>query len=200
MRYFLNVNLILLAFGCASHAEADVYAYKDSTGIIHYSNVPEHDQYERIVAMLKEQGNKNNAGSVPDIRKMKQYLPQVEEAAADFQVEKALVHAVITAESGYDATAVSNKGAIGLMQLMPQTAQRYGVSDAFDPAQNIRGGTQYLSDLLKTFNNDMRLAVAAYNSGERAVQKYGNRIPPYRETLAYVPKVLRLYQQYGGKL
>src|SRR5471032_2436049 len=83
------------------------------------------------------------------------------------------------------------------MQLMPETAKRYKVTDRHDPAQNIRGGAQLLRDLLRTFNNDLHLTIAAYNAGEQAVMKYGNRIPPYRETLAYVPKVMKFYKQYS---
>jgi len=82
------------------------------------------------------------------------------------------------------------------MQLMPQTAKRYGVADAFDPLQNLDGGARYLRDLLRLFNNNTSLALAAYNAGEHAVMKHGNRIPPYRETLNYVPRVLDLYQRY----
>jgi soluble lytic murein transglycosylase-like protein len=82
------------------------------------------------------------------------------------------------------------------MQLMPQTAKRYGVADAFDPRQNLDGGARYLRDLLRMFNNNQSLALAAYNAGEHAVTKHGNRIPPYRETLHYVPRVLEFYQRY----
>ena len=91
---------------------------------------------------------------------------------------------------------MSKKGALGLMQLMPQTAKRYGVIDALDPLQNLDGGAHYLRDLLRMFNNDVSLALAAYNAGEQAVVKHGNRIPPYRETLHYVPQVLDFYQRY----
>jgi soluble lytic murein transglycosylase-like protein len=92
---------------------------------------------------------------------------------------------------------VSRAGAVGLMQLMPETAKRYKVTDRHDPEQNIRGGAQYLRDLLRMFNNDLHLTIAAYNAGEKAVMKYGNRIPPFRETLAYVPKVMKFYKQYS---
>jgi soluble lytic murein transglycosylase-like protein len=85
---------------------------------------------------------------------------------------------------------------MGLMQLMPETAQRYGASDPFDPGQNIRVGAEYLSNLLQRFGNNLPLALAAYNSGESNVVRYGGRIPPFPETVAYVPKVIRLYRQY----
>jgi soluble lytic murein transglycosylase-like protein len=120
----------------------------------------------------------------------------VEDAARAHGLDSALLHAVIAVESGYDAKAVSKKGATGLMQLMPATAKRYGVADAFDPAQNVSGGAKYLRDLLDLFDSDTRLALAAFNAGENAVLKYGRRIPPYRETLRYVPKVLDHYRRY----
>jgi soluble lytic murein transglycosylase-like protein len=102
---------------------------------------------------------------------------------------------VIGVESAYDARAVSKRGAAGLMQLMPPTAARFGVTDPFDPVQNIRGGTQYLQELLRRFGNDVELALAAYNAGEAAVERYGRKVPPYPETIAYVPRVLRAYVQ-----
>ena len=106
------------------------------------------------------------------------------------------MHAVISAESGYNPLARSAKGARGLMQLMPATARRYGVENPLDPEQNIYGGAAYLHDLLALFGNDVKLALAAYNAGEGTVMEYGNRIPPYRETTQYVPKVLTYYKQY----
>ena len=101
-----------------------------------------------------------------------------------------LLHAVISVESGYDAKAVSRKGAQGLMQLMPQTAQRFGVRNALDPFENVRGGALYLKWLLDYFDGNLKLALAAYNAGENEVVRAGYKIPPIRETLDYVPKVL----------
>ena len=122
---------------------------------------------------------------------------QLADAAADkYGLPRQLVRSVMSAESGFQTGAVSPKGAIGLMQLMPETARRYSVSNIWDPVQNIHGGVRYLADLLRMFNNDHRLAVAAYNAGEKAVMKYGNRIPPYAETTAYVPRVMSYYRRY----
>jgi soluble lytic murein transglycosylase-like protein len=102
-----------------------------------------------------------------------------------------LIHAVIEAESAYDPNAVSSAGAVGLMQLMPATARRFGVSDRTDPEQNIDAGANYLRKLLSMFDNDVKLAIASYNAGEGAVMKYGRTIPPYRETQQYVVRVLK---------
>ncbi len=124
------------------------------------------------------------------------YATHIQAAAQAANVEPALIRAVISAESGYNPSALSRKGALGLMQLMPETAARYGVKDRLDPGQNIHGGTRYLSDLKRMFNNDLRLVIAAYNAGENAVVKYGNRIPPYPETMNYVPRVMKYYRKY----
>lgn len=106
-----------------------------------------------------------------------------------------LLHAVIAVESAYDPRAVSPKGAQGLMQLMPATARRFGVKDPFDPQDNVRGGAQYLKLLLAQFNGDLQLTLAAYNAGENAVVRHGNRVPPFAETRRYVPKVIARMQR-----
>jgi soluble lytic murein transglycosylase-like protein len=126
----------------------------------------------------------------------KRYHQHILAAARVYQLEPALLHAVISAESGYNHLARSPKGARGLMQLMPGTARRYGVDNPLDPEQNIYGGAAYLRYLLTLFGNDVQLALAAYNAGEGSVMEYGNRIPPYRETAQYVPKVLSYYKRY----
>ena len=123
------------------------------------------------------------------------YRDLVDAAARSTKLDARLIHAVVAIESGYNPQAVSTKGAIGLMQLMPATALRYGVSNARDPRQNILGGATYLRDLLKLFDNDLSLALPAYNAGENAVLRNGRRIPNKRETIAYVPKILALYKQ-----
>jgi len=123
------------------------------------------------------------------------YRNEISTAAAQFGVEEAIVRAIIHAESAYNVNAMSRVGAQGLMQLMPATARRFGVTNAFDPAQNIRGGVQYLGWLLKRFNGDLKLAAAGYNAGEGAVAKY-NGVPPYAETQRYVQRVAVLADRY----
>jgi soluble lytic murein transglycosylase-like protein len=114
----------------------------------------------------------------------------IQKVAQETSVSPFLLHAVIAVESGYDAKAVSRKGAQGLMQLTPQTAQRFGVRNAFDPMQNVRGGALYLKWLLDYFDGDLKLALAGYNAGEQEVVRAGYKIPAFKETRAYVPKVL----------
>jgi soluble lytic murein transglycosylase-like protein len=119
-------------------------------------------------------------------------------AATAANVEPALIQAVMRVESNHHPAARSPAGAVGLMQLMPETAKRYNVKNRLDPQQNLHGGARYLRDLLDLYKNNLALALAAYNAGEQAVSKYGNRIPPFSETRAYVPKVLAIYHKLIG--
>jgi len=126
-------------------------------------------------------------------------MPIIDAAAREHALPPSLLHAVIAVESGYNPRAVSKAGAKGLMQLMPETGSRFGARDLFDATQNVRAGAQYLKWLLGTFDGDMALALAGYNAGENAVMRYGNKIPPYRETQEYVPKVLAVYKQLSNR-
>ncbi len=181
----------------------DIYVYTSEDGQIHLTNVPSGNNYkilvaepqhtpEAVTATPKPKRNTRAADSSGNL----QYKQIIEESARANGLDSALIHAVISVESRYNAKAVSAKGAVGLMQLMPKVASQYGVTDLFDPAQNIRGGARYLRDLLGLFNGDLSLALAAYNAGEAAVFRYGNRIPPFRETSKYVPRVLNFYRKY----
>jgi soluble lytic murein transglycosylase-like protein len=156
----------------------------------------------RIIPGQQEQAEAKVATQAPPATKREttaekraRYAPYIQAAAQASNVPVALIEAVITAESQFNPVAVSRTGAVGLMQLMPATAARFGVTDRTDPAQNILGGAKYLNFLLKKFGND-QLAIAAYNAGEGNVKKHGYKIPPFKETQKYVPKVLAYYEQY----
>ena len=198
-RFLLSVVLLVSAVS-AGIAHADIYRYVDADGAVHFTNVP---QDSRFKVYLKEKRRADPvtetlAGEIRyyDEKERARYAKPIQDAAKATRLDAALIHAVISAESGYNPFARSRKGAAGLMQLMPETAKRYGVKNRLDPAQNINGGARYLRDLIRMFNNDVQLAVAAYNAGERAVVRAGNRIPPYQETMTYVPRVMSYYRKY----
>jgi soluble lytic murein transglycosylase-like protein len=196
------VTAVFLGSGFSGFAQADIFAFTDDDGTINLSNVPADTRYALMLAAPGQPASTVPASGnlLLDATKQQRYSPLIAEVAQAYQVETALLHAVITAESGYNPGALSKKGAAGLMQLMPDTARRYGVTNPLDPLQNVHGGAQYLRDLLAMFNQDLHLALAAYNAGENAVLRYGNRVPPYRETLSYVPKVLELYRKYRATM
>lgn len=200
MRALSATILLLSALAGSGQCYADVYVYTDDSGVMHFTNAPTDERFALLVAVVEEVGPGNRAQAAPEKGRVVDFAPIVAEAAGEAGLEPALVHAIITAESAYNPKAVSRAGAQGLMQLMPQTAKRYAVKDAFDPQDNIRGGTRYLRDLLSLFEGSVELAVAAYNAGENAVIRHGRQIPPFRETRSYVPKVLQLYQRYKAVL
>lgn len=183
------VLVLALAFIDARPGRADIYRYVDQHGHTHFSDRKLAPGYRAIGKNQQARQSSNTA------RTREQFDTLIFDTAQQYQLDPALVHAVITAESGYDPHAVSKAGAVGLMQLMPATAQRYGVQDRRDPADNLRGGIRYLQYLLNRFE-DLTLALAAYNAGEQAVVKYGHQIPPYPETRTYVRKVLNYYRAY----
>jgi soluble lytic murein transglycosylase-like protein len=174
---------------------AEIYKYQASDGSIHFTDKPMKGNYR----LLWRSGKKKRKGysySLARLRKNKAELtPVIDDVAKQLHLHPGLLHAVVMVESAYDPKAISKKGARGLMQLMPGTANRYGVLDSYDPKQNLQGGAQYLKDLLKLFEFDIKLALAAYNAGENAVFKYGKTIPPYRETQNYVKKVLNEFER-----
>ena len=136
----------------------------------------------------------------PAAERREALLPHVREAARRHRLDEALLMALIEVESGFRADARSPAGAIGLMQLMPQTARRFGVADPWQPLANLDGGARYLSHLLGLFDGDLRLALAGYNAGEGSVLAAGRRIPPFKETQAYVPAVLDRLRHWRGVL
>lgn len=177
-----------------------VYTYKRIDGSRLLTNVP--DRSLTLVSTLAYQSfDKGWTGSAFKSGNWKLNRDAYNETILAMATQKAvdpnLVRAVIHAESSYNPNAVSRTGAMGLMQLMPGTAARFGVGNAFNPEENIRGGVTYLRFLLDKFNGDIRLAAAGYNAGEGAVMKYGG-VPPYNETIHYVARVLDLHGQYSG--
>ena len=181
----------------AAAAQADVYISLSPDGTYVLSNVYRPGRhYERVI--------QESAVAVtspverPQMIAQRPYAELVSAAAAANQLPEALLHAVIQTESAYNSSARSAKGAVGLMQLMPETARELGVSDAYDPQANIQGGARYLKRLMTLFDNDISLAVAAYNAGPEAVLSRGRVIPPFAETQRYVPSVLRQYRRLQG--
>lgn len=181
--FCLVVLLMPLIVGI-SPVEADIYRYIDANGIMHFTDTPTHNRWNMYLKETPPEGTASVS-----------YLDIIRRHANFYQLEEALVKAVIKVESDYQPRVVSKKGAQGLMQLIPETARALNVSNPFDPYENIRGGTEYLRKMLDLFNNDLELALAAYNSGPSTVKRFGG-VPPYDETQNYVKKVKRYLQQY----
>ncbi len=198
-RRFL-LGAILLVAACPVRGGNNVYRYIDEDGHVQFTNVPPDSRYKMYLRDVHAVDPLEKTLGRPvrrfDVKARERYAKHIEQAALDTRLDPALIHAVISVESGYNPLARSQRGARGLMQLMPETAKRYGVKNLLDPAQNIAGGARYLRDLIKLFGNNVELALAAYNAGENAVINYGNRVPPYRETIAYIPRVLSYYKKY----
>ncbi len=166
-------------------ASSDIYRYKDENGVWHFTNVRVDTRYKLYIREYRKKPSEY----------LKEYGWIIKQASTRFDVESSLVKAVIKAESDFDPMTVSHKGAKGLMQLMPETANDMKVENPFSPVENIFGGTRYLSLLLERFKNNKRLALAAYNAGPAVVETYQG-IPPYPETRSFVDKVLEYYKQY----
>ncbi|MEM7562125.1 MAG: lytic transglycosylase domain-containing protein [Pseudomonadota bacterium] len=174
----------------------EIYKYVDSQGQVHLTDRPPHDGYQLIQKAAKKQRGFQINFRAKDANR-KRFSGKIAEVANRYEVPEALLHAVITVESAYDPNAISRAGAVGLMQLMPATARRYGVFNRRNPVANLTGGTRYLKDLLERFDSNLELAIASYNAGENAVERFGNQIPPFDETQNYVRKVLKLYSQHS---
>lgn len=192
---WLRCSVSLLCFLLPITASADIYKRTAADGKVYYTDIPSKlFKYKLIITTQYKKGTRSGTSSKQLIKNRKKYTPLIAKAAKKYQVDEKLIHAVIHTESAYNAKALSSAGAVGLMQLMPATAKRYGVSNRHSAAQSIDGGTHYLKDLMAMFDSNIQLVLAGYNAGEGAVKKYNNSIPPYPETRHYVQKVLRLYR------
>lgn len=188
--------LLLALLVVSTPVRADIYKYEDPDGTIHFTDAPTDKRFKVFMKDIKKDKKLRTAFKLTGYaRDPAQFEPIIASCSREFGVDSSLVKAVIHAESGYNPSAVSPKGAQGLMQLMPKTAQGLKVADCMNPSDNIRGGVRYLRFLLDTFKGNESLALAAYNSGLSKVAKYGG-IPPYPETQDYVAKVLSYRNNY----
>ena len=205
MTFKYKASLAALLLSASFAASADIYAFVDGDGVAHYSNEQVDDRYtlfkrenavtlsdsEPLATQQKLVPANNFKPNAPGVdARRKKYAKLVQKIAKETKVSPALLDGIITAESGYQPEAVSPRGALGMMQMMPATAARYGVKNPMNPEENIRGGAKYLRDLLKMFDQNLELAVAAYNAGEGNVIRAGYSIPKLKETQNYVPRVI----------
>ncbi len=192
---FKTALLIVCLFAApVAGAHARIYSYLDEGGVRHFTDTPDDDRYRLLRLSSQEVTRSGDHYDANVLAKARQYDAIIERAALAAALEPNLLRAVIVVESGFNSRAVSKRGAMGLMQLMPATAARFGVSDPYDPRENVHAGARYLRVLMDLFGHDVRLALAAYNAGENAVQRNGGQIPPITETRAYVPRVLNIYR------
>jgi len=193
-RFTILTGALLVALMPVASVGAEVYRLSGNDGTVHFTNAPTDPRYQRMGIGVS--GTSAGWLRLPQKDNL-QYASEIQDAAARWGVPERLVHAVIRVESQFNPRAVSVKGARGLMQLMPETASQLGVSNSFDPRQNIDGGVRHLRGLIDRFGNDLPLALAAYNAGEKAVLNYRG-IPPFPETRDYVSRVLYLYDGSNG--
>lgn len=215
---FMPRKVLILAlcgtlFISSGLVHAEIWGYVDDNGEVHLANKKLNNRYQlftrsgEINDAIIAPGSANGLPKVsaPKVNKSlaANYRSIIQEVAQQHRIDPELLHAIITVESGYSSSAVSNKGAVGLMQVMPATGARFGISTLTNPKANITAGAKYLKFLMALFKQDLPLVLAAYNAGEGAVQQYRNRIPPYPETQNYVAKVLAVYrgqQTFNGTM
>lgn len=193
---------LICCFAVTAHAQ--IYKYIDNDGNVFVTNQQMGAGYHLVSSAELSAGRllhskpvvPKPSGFNSDVFKANvvRYSPTINRMASWLKLDASLLHAIVYVESSYNAKAISRSGAQGLMQLMPATAKRFGVHNSWNPEENVRGGALYLSYLLDLFDYNLTLAIAAYNAGEGAVKRHGNKIPPYAETQRYVKKVMKRYQ------
>ena len=197
VKFALFLGIVLAATSAGAHSR--IYTYVDADGVKHFTDVPDNNRYRLLVLSPQDMTQSGEHYNATLLARAAQYDSIIERAAVSAAVEPNLLRAVIVVESGFDSRAVSKRGAVGLMQLMPATASRFGVSNLYDPSENVHAGAQYLKFLMNRFGQNIRLVLAAYNAGEDAVARNGGQIPPFTETMAYVPKVLKVYRMLADQ-
>jgi soluble lytic murein transglycosylase-like protein len=185
----VGLGFILTIMAFASSVHADIFMYIDESGVMHFTNAPTSNEYDYKVYIKEKTSVSSNFHSTD------KYDHFITDAAEQTGVDSRLLKAMIKAESDFDPRAVSHKGAMGLMQIMPENFKMLDLKNPFDPWQNIRAGAQYFQKLYERFNGKLALSLAAYNAGPTAVDRY-KRIPPYQETEEYVRRVLRYYRTF----
>jgi hypothetical protein len=202
--WFLFLLVAPVLPGIPGLIQADIFRFQDEKGVVHFTNVPADSKFQLFFkeyekTKLPKGSPKTFSSRNFNLNSLSQLTPHIDEASQQYGIDPKLIQAVIHVESNFDPQALSPKGAQGLMQLMPQTARDLQVSDVFSPKENINGGTRYLRYLLDLFNQDITLALAAYNAGPEKVNLYRG-IPPYQETRTYVQKVTQIYNQLKSRL
>jgi soluble lytic murein transglycosylase-like protein len=192
LKYATAALAVCAAAMCS--ASPPIYKFVDADGVAHFTDKPDSRRYELFDLTPKGLTRSGDHYDPALLARAAQYDAIIEAEAKAAGVEPNLLRAVIVVESGFNSRAVSKRGAVGLMQLMPATATRFGVSNRYNPRQNVRGGALYLGFLINRFRQNVRLALAAFNAGEDAVDRSSGQIPPFIETLEYVPKVLKIYR------
>ena len=199
LRAALAAAAALAALAAPAARAGDLYSFVDADGVINITNVPSDARYRRVSRTSEVAGlyRSATAGRAPAAApRPGPYVVHIKGAAEKYRLPEALILAVMAVESNFDPRALSDKGAMGLMQLMPGTAKDLAVDDAFDPGQNIEGGARYLRILANQYAGDMVKTLAAYNAGPDAVRRAGEAVPDIPETREYVRKVMALYQSF----
>jgi soluble lytic murein transglycosylase-like protein len=190
MRRYGFLMAMVAAMASSSPVWADIYMYVDRQGVVHFTNAPTAAENDYHVYVKEKKIYHTQFYSA------KNFESFIRQASDLYGISYPLLKAIIKAESDFNPQAVSKKGAMGLMQIMPENIKALNISNPFDPLENILGGARYFRKMLDRFDGQLPLSLAAYNAGPTAVERYNNQIPPYRETEEYIERVLKFYSSY----